>query len=461
MDFLKYAKEKQEDFLTDLNKLVEIESVRDLSTKKEKAPFGDNCRKVLDVMLDMARADGFSTKDIDGYAGVIEYGDNEETFGVLGHLDVVPLGEGWSKEPLKVTYNDGYVFGRGVMDDKGPALAGYYALKLIKELNIPLKKKVMLIMGCDEESGMECMKYYCKHAQIPDMGFVPDANFPCIYGEKGGLHIELSSHDKTVLKKMDAGQAPNIVIVKADAYVESMSEQQEALFRFYCQSNQIQGSVERNEWVKIHIDGQSSHAAWPYKGNNAALHILNFIGTAYNDSLCKDYYSLLKDWMGQPVGIDMEGAYMSFLTMSTGFVNFDEKGSRVLIDIRYPNDTNGDEITKKFEKAVSLKTSNIKVTNKSDSKPLFVDPNSKLVTDLMDVYRKYTNDTFHGPMTIGGGTYARHFENFVSYGPEKPWEEIETAQIVGGCHQADEGMKLSSLIEAIAIYADAIVTLCS
>ena len=157
MDFLKYAKEKQEDFLTDLNKLVEIESVRDLSTKKEKAPFGDNCRKVLDVMLDMARADGFSTKDIDGYAGVIEYGDNEETFGVLGHLDVVPLGEGWSKEPLKVTYNDGYVFGRGVMDDKGPALAGYYALKLIKELNIPLKKKVMLIMGCDEESGMECI----------------------------------------------------------------------------------------------------------------------------------------------------------------------------------------------------------------------------------------------------------------------------------------------------------------
>ncbi|MGM9947542.1 dipeptidase PepV [Floccifex sp.] len=461
MDFLKYANEKKEQFLSDLNKLVEIESTRDLSTKKEGAPFGNNCRKVLDTCLDMAKQDGFVTKDIDGYAGVIEYGNQKETFGILGHLDVVPLGEGWTKEPLKVTYNDGYIFGRGVMDDKGPALAGYYALKIIKELNIPLKKKVMLIMGCDEESGMECMKYYCQHAQIPDMGFVPDANFPCIYGEKGGLHVGLQSNDATVIQKLVAGQAPNIVIGKADAYVKEMSEQQEQLFHFYCKSNQISGFIQRDELVQIHIDGKSAHAAWPFAGNNAALHLLNFIGSAYNDQLSKDYYSLLKDWMGQPVGIDMEGAYMHYLTMSTGFVTIENGHSHILIDIRYPNDTTGDAIIEKFKTACASLQSDIEVINEGDSKPLFVDPNSKLVTDLMAVYRKYTNDTFHGPMTIGGGTYARHFENFVSYGPEKPWEEVCTNQIVGGCHQADEGIKLSSLIEAIAIYADAIVTLCS
>lgn len=461
MDFLKYANEKKDEFLKDLNKLVEIESVRDDSTAKEQAPFGDNCRKVLDVCLDMAKQDGFMTKDIDGYAGVIEYGEGEETFGVLGHLDVVPLGEGWTKEPLQVTYNDGYVFGRGVMDDKGPALAGYYALKIIKELNIPLRKKVMLIVGCDEESGMQCMDYYCKHAQIPDMGFVPDANFPCIYGEKGGLHVGLQSDDKTVVKKLVAGQAMNIVIGKADAYVETMSEQQEALFNFYCQSNQIEGSIERGDLVKIHIEGQPAHAAWPYNGVNAALHLLNYIGSAYDDTLCKDYYSLLKDWMGKPVGIDVEGTYFSCLTMSTGFVTIENGHSQVLIDIRYPNDVTGDEIIDQFKVVCAAKQSHIEVTKESDSKPLFVDPNSQLVTDLMAVYRKYTKDTFHGPMTIGGGTYARHFENFVSYGPEKPWEQVETDQIVGGCHQADEGIKLSSLIEAIAIYADAIVTLCS
>lgn len=124
------------------------------------------------------------TKDIDGYAGVIEYGEGEDTLGILGHLDIVPLGEDWTKDPLKVTVNDGYVFGRGVMDDKGPTLAAYYALKLVKELNIPLKKRVMLITGCDEESGMECMDYYVKYAEIPKMGFVPDSDFLLFMGKK-------------------------------------------------------------------------------------------------------------------------------------------------------------------------------------------------------------------------------------------------------------------------------------
>ena len=187
MDFNTEVLKYKDDFLKDLNTLVSYESVRDESTKAENAPFGKNCRDVLDAMLDMAKRDGFETKDIDGYAGVVEYGQGEETFGVLGHLDIVPLGEGWTKDPLKVTLENGYIFGRGVMDDKGPALAGYYALKMIRDLNIPLKKRVMLITGCDEESGMECMNYYVDHAEVPQMGFVPDANFPVIYGEKGGL----------------------------------------------------------------------------------------------------------------------------------------------------------------------------------------------------------------------------------------------------------------------------------
>ena len=139
MNFKEHAKSCQEAYLNDLNTLVSIESTRDLSTATKNAPFGQNCRKVLDAMLDMAKKDGFVTKDIDGYAGVIEYGEGEDTLGILGHLDIVPLGEDWTKDPLKVTVNDGYVFGRGVMDDKGPTLAAYYALKLVKELNIPLK----------------------------------------------------------------------------------------------------------------------------------------------------------------------------------------------------------------------------------------------------------------------------------------------------------------------------------
>lgn len=461
MNFKEHAKSCQEAYLNDLNTLVSIESTRDLSTATKNAPFGQNCRKVLDAMLDMAKKDGFVTKDIDGYAGVIEYGEGEDTLGILGHLDIVPLGDDWTKDPLKVTVNDGYVFGRGVMDDKGPTLAAYYALKLVKELNIPLKKRVMLITGCDEESGMECMDYYVKHAEIPKMGFVPDSDFPVVYGEKGGLHVVLKSEDDTAIVKMNAGTRPNIVIGKADCYVKTISDAQRELFDFYCKSNQIQGNItEEDGLIKLHIDGVFAHAAMTWNGVNAALHLLNFVGSAYDDQLAKDLYFMLHDWQGKPLGIDIDGMYMSFLTMSTGIVTIEDGKTELLIDIRYPNDTNAEKIMAGFNATCAKLKSNITAIMESDSKPLFVDPESKLVKGLMDVYRKYTGDTFSCAVTMGGGTYARKFENFVSFGPELPNAVVETNQFVGGCHQRDEGMKLDDLIQAIAIYADAIVTLC-
>ena len=458
MDFLKLAKEKEKDFLEDLNTLVSIESVRDLSTKEEGAPFGTKCREALDAMLDIAKRDGFVTKDIDGYAGVIEYGTQKNTLGVLGHLDIVPVGEDWTKDPLKVTVNDGYVFGRGVMDDKGPALAAYYALKIIREQNIPLNRRVMLITGCDEESGMECMDYYKEHAEIPQMGFVPDADFPVIYGEKGGLHVVLTSDDSTVIQSMHAGSRPNIVIGKAECMVTDITEKQKEEFEYYCKVHQLEG------WIKdktIHLDGVFAHAAMPWLGVNAAVHLLNFIGESFDDQLAKDLYHLLKDWQGKPVGIYKNGLYMSFLTMNTGIVDIENGKTEILIDIRYPNDTNAEEIMSGFENVCSTLKSNIRPVMESDSKPLFVDPQSKLVKDLMTVYQKYTGDTFSCAFTLGGGTYARKFDNFVSYGPVLPNEVKTTDQFVGECHQRDEGIKLEDLIQAIAIYADAIVSLCS
>jgi len=460
MDFLNLAKEYESSYLEDLNTLVSIHSIRDLSTKTNSAPFGQGPRQALDAFLEMGKRDGFDTKDIDGYAGVISYGEQKDTVGILGHLDIVPIGEDWSKEPLKVTLDDGYVFGRGVMDDKGPTLAAYYALKLLKDHRVPLKKRVMLIAGCDEESGMECIQYYKKHAEIPQTGFVPDADFPVIYGEKGGAHVTLSSKDDTVIKKMKAGTRPNIVIGKADCIVPSITDQQKEQFELYLKTNVLKGSIQEvEEGIQLHIDGIFSHAAWPYNGVNAALHLLNFVGCAFNDTLSSDLYSLLKDWQGKPEHLNIDGEYMGFLTMSTGIVDIENDQTRVLIDIRYPNDIDANTIVERFEDACKALKSNIEVHLDSDMVPMFVDPSSPLVTELMNVYQKYTKDMFHGPKTIGGGTYARMFDNFVSFGPELPFEEKSTEQFVGGPHQRDEGAKLANLIQAIAIYADAILAL--
>lgn len=458
MNWLTELEKYQDAFIQDLKGLIAIPSVRDESTKKEGAPFGMGCRKALDYMLELGKREGFEVKDYDGYAGVISYGDGEESVGVLAHLDVVPVGVGWSKEPFAAEIIDGYIFGRGTLDDKGPAMSGFYALKMLKDKGIKLNRKVMLILGCDEESGMECMEYYTKHGEIPTLGFTPDADFPVIYGEKGGLHIEMSGSCDTVISSMHAGERANIVIGQAEAVVENWQDEFLDKFFFYLRTNNLKGGVETldGKKAKLSIEGVFAHAAMPYNGVNAALHILNFVGACYGDKFAHSTYAMLKDWQGKPLGIDIDGAYMGFLTMNTGIVNIENGNASITIDIRYPNDADTDTIMKGFHDTAKALGYPLNITLCKDTKPLFVDPNSELVTKLTSVYQEYTNDTFTPNKTIGGGTYAKKFKNFVAFGPEFVRGEEDTDMFIGGCHQRDEAVKLTDLMKASAIYVAAV-----
>lgn len=456
MDWLKEFERYKEQLLQDLKGLLAIPSIRDEHTVCEGAPFGRGCRQALDYMLELGRKEGFEVQDIDGYAGVISYGDAKESVGVLAHLDVVPVGEGWTKDPFHATVENGYLFARGVLDDKGPGMAVFYALKMIRDLKIPLNKKIMLIYGCDEETGMECMNYYVKQGyEIPTMGFTPDAEFPVIYGEKGCLHVRLHGQCDTVIRSMHAGSRPNVVIGKASAVVDSWKEEYQALFDFYLQTYQLTGNIHPLEnGVKITIEGTSAHAAMPYYGVNAALHLFNFIGNAYQDAFAKHTYALLHDWQGKPLGIEKNGAYMGFLTMNMGIVHIDDKTADITLDIRYPNDCNASDIILNMKQALQMYAYPLTIELNQDTKPLFVDPNSTLVTTLSKVYQTYTKDTFTPNITIGGGTYAKKFPNFVAFGPEFPNRKEEPG--IGGCHQKDEAIKVDDLLVAGAIYSAAL-----
>lgn len=457
MKWIDKAHQYKEMFIKDLRGLIAIPSLRNDQEKCQGAPFGKGPRIALDYMLDLGKREGFRVIDVDGYAGIIEYGEGEESVGVLGHLDIVPIGEGWTKDPFGGEVIDGYMFGRGSGDDKGPSMAAFYALKMLKDQGVKLNKKIMLIYGCDEESGMECMDYYVKHAPIPQKGFVPDANFPLVYGEKGGLHIELKGQTNTVIESMHAGERPNIVIGEASATVSTWDASYEALFQFYLRANQLEGSVEvHDQKATLFIKGAFSHAAWPYNGVNAALHLLNFIGSTYHDKFAKDTYEMLKDWQGKPLGIQIEGAYMGFLTMNTGIVHIEKGKAEILIDIRYPNDANAAHIIEMFQKKVKELSYDLEVILKSNTEPLFVDPKSELITTLEKVYREYSKDMFTPIMTMGGGTYAKKLPNFVAYGPEFPNREKDTTMYIGGPHQRDEAVKVDDLLLATAIYTAAL-----
>lgn len=454
MDFLTAARQNQDQIVKDLVGLVQIPSLSDPTTVGPNAPFGAALRQALDYALAMGARDGFKTRDLEGYAGVIEFGEGDEIMGVLGHLDVVPVGTGWTFDPFGGTIKDGFVMGRGAQDDKGPTIAGYAAMRLLKQMGITPKKRVFLILGTDEESGMACMKYYKKHGEIPHFGFVPDADFPVIYGEKGILNLRVSGSAETQIVKLSAGERPNVVIGEAQVTLKGSPKTE--LFEFYLKAHHLTGHIEPSGDETIYaIKGKYAHGSLPQEGVNAAWHLLNFVGSAYQDSTAYQLASLLEHYRGDALGIRVFGSHMGFLTMNLGIVRIENNAIELTLDIRYPQETNEpfirQQVTERFA-ALGLKTETI-----AHKGPLFVDPNSKLVSTLEKIYRTYSGDTQTKLLTMGGGTYARSFDNFVAFGAEFPLRQRPVW--VGQVHQADEGYEIEQLILATAIYAQAIYDL--
>ena len=200
IDWKKEVESCKDDLLNDLVELLKVKSEREDDKKSEDAPFGPGPKAALLHMLGYGERDGFTVKNVDNYAGHIEYGEGDETLGIFCHMDVVPAGDGWDTDPYVPVIKDNRIYARGSSDDKGPSIAAYYALKIIRDLNLPISKKIRFVVGSDEESGWGDMDYYFQHEEKPDFGFSPDAEFPIINGEKeSGVSI------MEMVKKMDAG----------------------------------------------------------------------------------------------------------------------------------------------------------------------------------------------------------------------------------------------------------------
>ena len=457
MDFKKEMQQYKDDMVADLIELISIPSLNDEDNATENAPFGDACNHALEWFLNKAKKDGFETDNVDGYAGICSLGDFKESVGVLGHLDVVPVGEGWSRDPFGGEVLDGVLYGRGSGDDKGPTIAAYYALKCLKNLKLKQKRKVEIIVGVDEETGMRCMDYYKTHRTPPQLGFVPDASFPVIYGEKGILNIKLHGNTPTIIESMVAGERPNIVIGKAKITITSLHNPEK--LDYYCKSHHIDATAHvEGPYTAITFVGKYSHASRPQKGLNAAYHALNYVGTTYNDTLAQNLAALTKGYLGEGLDLVFNGVYMGFLTANLGMVNIQAQGEfEVIIDIRYPNDLHHKDILATITKSIEAIDPKIMLDVVALKEPHFVNPNSELVTTLTKVYQDYTGDTFTPPLTMGGGTYARTLNNFVAFGMDFISHTLPHG--VGGPHEKDEGILVDDLVLASAIYAEALYRL--
>ncbi|HEL2123558.1 TPA: dipeptidase PepV [Streptococcus suis] len=462
VDFRAEFDKRKDEFLADLFDLLRINSERDDSQADAQHPFGPGPVHALDKFLEIAQRDGYPTKNVDNYAGHFEFGEGEEVLGIFGHLDVVPAGSGWNTDPYEPQIIDGKLFARGSSDDKGPTMACYYGLKIIKELGLPTSKKVRFIVGTDEESGWADMDYYFEHVglPLPDFGFSPDAEFPIINGEKGNitayLHFAGENSGAAKLHSFTGGLRENMVPESATAIISGDLADLDSKLADFTAAYGLKADAEtlENGQVQVTVIGKSAHGSTPEEGVNGATYLAKFLSQFAFDGAAKNYLDLagqvlLEDHDAQKLGVAIYDEQMGALSMNAGVFKFDETSSdnTIALNFRYPKNTNPETIKAGLEKlsveAVSL--------SEHGHTPHYCPIDDPMVATLLSVYEKHTGLKGH-EQVIGGGTFGRLLKRGVAYGAMFPGD-------VNTMHQANEFIEVEQLYRAAAIYAEAIYEL--
>ena len=444
----------KEDALDTLVRWIRQKSVRAEGTKD--APFGEDVLKMQRLALEDMRRLGFEAGEVPGYASFCDLGEGstQEALGILGHLDVVPVGKLWTKDPFGAQIIDGKIYGRGTSDDKGPMVASLFAMEAVKRAGIPLKKKVRLIMACDEETGVESIIKYKEQEVMPRRGFSPDAEYPVINIEKGGCHIQLTgklSPEGPRLVSFKTGERPNVIPGEAEAVLEGDLSLKEKAMACAAKLGFMTTAFEEGGLVRLVTSGKGGHAAMGENARNAIgqmLLILKELGVGGGIAHLADLVGMT--YHGENLGVAMEDAVSGKLTCSLDMIDADgERGTvKGLLDIRYPVLLSPDQLLNVMR---SVCEGRLEVEMLSCRAPHFVSAQSDLVQGLTEVFADYYGKRLE-PLAIGGGTYAGCMEEGVAFGALFPGEEDLA-------HQPDEMIRVDRFYDNIAVIAQAIVRL--
>ena len=439
----------REEFVRTLRDWIRIPSVK--GEAADGAPFGREVRKMLDRAMADAGSMGFAVRDFDGYACDVTLGGAAEKIAVLGHLDVVPAGDGWTHPPFGADMEGGRVFGRGTNDDKGPSLAALFAMRAIREAGIPLKKSIRLILGCDEESGWEDMAWYAAHTDMPETGFSPDASFPLINTEKGMIHLRFSAKDAgsgVRVLRMATGDRLNVIPGESTALLAG-GEELARQVRAWGEKNGLPVEAEVTaEGVRVTATGIPGHSAYPEGRRNAIgmmICLLKDLGIQGPIATLAETVGMTHD--GKGLGCDCRDDVSGPLTCNMGILRLEDGEWTGTLDMRCP-------ITADLEAlkdAATARLEGFRVEVLEMKPPHHVPAESELVTCLLAAYEEETGLKGEA-MSTGGGTYAKVLKQGVAFGALFPDEEDLA-------HQADEYEDIDRLMTAMKIYANALIRL--
>ena len=482
-----------EDMVEDIKRLVRIDSVSRPGT--DGTPFGKGCLRALEEMLAIGREHGFHCEnhgDIVGSIGEKEK-DWENLIGFWNHLDVVPTGNGWENGPFEPVVKDRFLIGRGVQDNKGPAVGILYVMQCLKELEIPLKHELCLFVGTDEERGMEDMEYYTAHYPAPKLSMTPDSGFPVCYGEKGILEGQMVTKDRVSAQVLEAkgGNASNMIPDRAWALLADSQAVREELGRLYGKEKENAAAEENGgrgsgaleeirigerisykaepDGIRITAYGTSKHSAAPHGSVNAIHELCVFLENMTSLSekdrqLFASIGQLTREYDGEETGIAYQDEVSGQTTCAGTVLTMEEGHLSLTLNIRYAITA---EDQKNIEALESYGASNgLDWRLERNSRPGYFPKEHPAVEVLTRVYNELTGSDSES-YVMGGGTYARKLPNAFSYGPggmkESKEDKEARARLFapghGGGHEPDEALNLRLFLEAMKIYACAVVAL--
>ena len=467
-----YFDKVREPFVADIQHWISLKSEK--GEPEPGFPFGKEPAEVLEAALLRAAEMGFAVRNYENYVGVVSFIDAPVHLDILAHLDVVPADEkDWCLcKPYEPVVKDGRIYGRGAIDDKGPAVAALYAMKAVKDLGIPIRKNVRLILGTDEECGSSDIEYFYEREREAPMTFTPDADFPLTNVEKGRLASGFfaSFGESEVLPRVlsvDGGMKLNVVPGEAEAELEGLTKseiapvltavQGESGVRFVVESlaDDSSCSVPR---VRILASGKAGHAAVPEDANNALtglLALLCNLPLADCEGLrCLRGVAALfphGDWLGEAAGVRQEDDLSGPLTMSLNKFHYDIQALQCEFDSRCPLCATDENVRLVLRENGAKR--GLEMMDAVMDPPHHVPADSHFVQTLLGIYTEYTG--LEGSCAaIGGGTYVHDVQNGVAFGCAFPETNYRL-------HGADEFCVISEMILSAKMFAEAIIRLCS
>lgn len=450
--------------LDDMAALIKHDSVADSKKAEPGAPFGPAAHEALLCGLGIAEKLGLEPHDVEGYMGYADLkGASDTQIATIAHVDIVPTGTGWTVDPLALTKKDGYLLGRGVLDDKGPAVLTLYAAHFFARRGEQLPYTLRCMLGSDEEVGMSDIKHYLANHEQPAFLFTPDAEFPVCNAEKGcyGATFRSAPVEGGAILSWSGAEATNAI--PSESVCELAIDAAELPVPA-AHADRIEVSAAGPGRARILAHGIGGHASLP-------AGTLNAIGLLV-DYLCevdaampglfaapeRDFLGLLAalhaDTDGTATGIASSNEAFGPLTCNAGTIAVEDGRIAQTVDIRFPDSTDADAITEALGAFAAAHGASLAVDS---VKPAFsTSAESPAVQALITTYNEVTGRHAE-PFSMGGGTYARNFARAVSFGPEEPGCELPAWG--GTMHGPNECASEELLRRALKIYILAILRL--